>query len=468
MKWIPKKRVNSVLGLTLDGHNLRAAHVRRTKATVEVVQSLTTSLTLDAAQHEVDLLGREIRNALDAAGIHERFCVVGLPARWIMSQTTKLPELSREDAQSFLEMEAERGFPCSLEQLQIVRSSYRSPEGSLYVTQLAVRKEQLDRIFAILKAAGLRPSHFTLGLATLPKALAGAGLGMITVALDGGDATLLVSADGGIAAFRTCDSSIESEPGERVLNGASVARELRLTVEQVPADLRPLLGRLTLIGDEALVSALAESVADRALITGLAIETKPNPTGELGEMIVESLARHGLKPSLPLLEFMPPRPGRWAGLVARYHSKRLATIGAAVGAVALMLVAAFCWQAYQAWSLRQEWDAMKTQVGALETVQGRIREYRSWYDSSFPNLNILRRVTEAFPDTGSVTAKSFEIHGLSTVSVTGISRENTALLRTLDQLRKMREVQAVKVEQISGKSPSPFNFTFHWNESTSS
>jgi len=468
MKWIPKKRITSFLGLTLDGQRFRAAHVRRNKNEVEVVKSLTTLLTLDAAQNEVDLLGREIRNALDAAGIHERVCVVGLPSHWVMSQTTKLPELSREDAQSFLEMEAERGFPCSPEQLQIVRSSCRSPEGSVYVTQLAVRKEQLDRLFAIMKAAGLRPAHFTLGLAALPEVIAPAGRGQITAALDAGEATLLVSSDGGIAAFRTSDSSIESEAGEQVLNAAAVARELRLTLEQVPSELRRGLNRLRLVGHPTLVAALEESVAERARLTGLTLETAASSEDDFGTAVAEALARRALDSETALLEFLPPRPGRWAGLVARYHSKRIATISAAVGAVAAVLIAAFSWQGYRAWSLRQEWDSMKTQVGAYEATQSRIREYRSWYDTSYPNLNILKRVTEAFPETGSVTAKSFEIHTLSTVSVTGISRENTALLRTLDQLRKMPEVQAVKVEQISGKSPSPFNFTFHWNGTPSS
>lgn len=468
MKWIPQKRVNSLLGLTLDGHRLRAAHLRRVKNGPEVVKSVTTSLALDTSQNEIALVGREIRNALDVAGIGERLCVVGLPASWIMSQAIKLPELSPEDAESFLAMEAERGFPCSPEQLQIALSSYRSSEGGAYVTQLAVRKEQLNRLLAILKAAGLRPLHFTLGLAALPDVLAPTGRSQITVALDGGEATLLVSAEGSVANVRTSESSIESDGGEQVLNAAAVARELRLTLEQVPSDLRPNLYRLRLIGDARLVAALEGSLAERARAGGLILETSPTVEGDLGGAIAETLARRYLESAAPSLEFLPPRPGRWASLVARYHSKRLATIGGAVGAAAFLLIAAFSWQGYRAWTLRQEWDSMKAEVSALEATQARIREYRPWYDTSFSNLNILRRVTEAFPDTGSVTAKSFEIRGLTTVSVNGISRENTALLHTLDQLRKMPEVQAVKVEQISGKSPSPFNFTFHWNGTPSS
>lgn len=73
-------------------------------------------------------------------------------------------------------------------------------------------------------------------------------------------------------------------------------------------------------------------------------------------------------------------------------------------------------------------------------------------------------MTECFPENGSVTARSFEVHGtVPTVTVTGTARDNAALLRTLDELRKTREVQGLKIEQIRGKVPAQFTFTFRWN-----
>ena len=108
---------------------------------------------------------------------------------------------------------------------------------------------------------------------------------------------------------------------------------------------------------------------------------------------------------------------------------------------------------------------MKPQVTTLNAVGARIREFRPWYDTSYRNLSILRRVTEAFPENGAVTAKTFEIHGLSTVSVsvTGVTRDNASLLKMVDQLRKIHDVADVKVEQIRGKSPAQFTFSFRWN-----
>ena len=62
----------------------------------------------------------------------------------------------------------------------------------------------------------------------------------------------------------------------------------------------------------------------------------------------------------------------------------------------------------------------------------------------------------------SLTAKGFEVHSPSTVTVTGTARDNASLLRTLDLLRQSKEVQGLKIEQIRGKTPAQFTFTFRW------
>ena len=149
-------------------------------------------------------------------------------------------------------------------------------------------------------------------------------------------------------------------------------------------------------------------------------------------------------------------------MMARYNSKRLATAGFAAAAAAVVLLGAFGWQEYRRWTLRTEWQAMAAQVTELESVQKNIREFRPWYDTSFRNLAIMKRVVECFPENGSVTAKSFEIHGPMSVSVSGTARDNASLLRTLDLLRQSKEIQGVKVEQIRGKTPAQFTFTFRW------
>jgi hypothetical protein len=128
-------------------------------------------------------------------------------------------------------------------------------------------------------------------------------------------------------------------------------------------------------------------------------------------------------------------------------------------------IAFFGWQEFELLSLRSEWGAMKVQVTDLKSVQDRINGFRPWFDRSAPDLRILARVTQCFPQNGSVTARSFEVHKAAagtTVSISGTARDGQALLRTQDQLRKAKEIEAVKLDGITGKMPAQFTLTFRW------
>ncbi len=461
MKWIAKKRLQSVLGLTVAEGHLHAVHVAHAKSTITTLRSTSAKLSLDLLHPEPELVGQEIRNLLETAQIRERHCIVALPTNWFMSQHSPVPELSPEDTASLLQIEAEKGFPCDPDELQLARSTQQTGEGT-YVTQLAVRQEQVARLSAVLKSAGLKPVSFTLGLAALPGAIAPNGEGRMLLVLESKSATLLVSAGGGIAALRTLEATIESEAGETVVNGPALARELRITFEQVPLVLRRDVRQLALRGDPVMARQLADILGEWARDSGLTIDLGEASTRAIEQTMVEQLAIRLLQEGAPALEFLPPKPSRWSRLMSRYSSKRLATAGFAAAAIALMAIGIFAWQEYRRWSLRSEWSTMSVQVAELEGVQARIREFRPWYDASFRNLTIMKRVIECFPDNGSVTAKSFEIHGVQSISVAGTARDNASLLRTLDQLRQMKEVQGLKIEQIRGKTPAQFTFTFRW------
>ncbi len=461
MKWVAKKRLQSVIAISVVHGQLRVAHAARAKNAVAVLHAAGATLTLDLQHPEPELVGQEIKNHLDTCGIRERHCVVALPADWVMTQHTRVPELSPEDTASLLLIEAEKGFPCNPDELQIARSAHRSGEAP-YVTQLAVRHEQLNRLGEVLKAAGLKAVSYTIGITALPGALPTTGASRMTLLLEPKGATLLVAAGGGIVTLRTLEATIDSEVGENVINGPALARELRISFEQLPADLRAEVRELALRGEPSMVAQLAGILGAWTRDAGLSLDHGAAAPRPAAEEIVEQLAQRHLLEAKRDLEFLPPRPSRWALLLARYNSRRLASAGFAAAAVVLVTLGAFGWQEFRRWSLRSEWEAMAADVTELEGIQGSIREFRPWYDESYRNLTIMKRVVECFPDNGSVSAKSFEIHGPANVSVTGTARDNASLLRTLDQLRQAKEVQGLKIEQIRGKTPAQFTFTFRW------
>jgi len=105
---------------------------------------------------------------------------------------------------------------------------------------------------------------------------------------------------------------------------------------------------------------------------------------------------------------------------------------------------------------------MAPTVAELEDLQQQIRRFRPWFDESFRSLSILRKVTEAFPEDGVVSAKTFEIREMNSVTCSGIARDDAAFLRLHDQLRAMKEIADLKVDQVKGKTPLQFTFNFRW------
>ena len=154
----------------------------------------------------------------------------------------------------------------------------------------------------------------------------------------------------------------------------------------------------------------------------------------------------------------------WQQFSSRYSSKKLVYAGVTAGAIALVVIGLFMWQQWQLSQLRDRWASMSGKVGEIDNLQQQIKRFRPWFDESFGNLSILRRVTEAFPEDGSVTAKTVEIRDLSVVTCSGVARDYPSVDKTLDRLRKTREVSDVKVDKISGKNPTQFTFNFRWGK----
>jgi hypothetical protein len=164
-------------------------------------------------------------------------------------------------------------------------------------------------------------------------------------------------------------------------------------------------------------------------------------------------------------EFLLPKVTPLQQLAARYSSGRLRTALSAAAVVALVLGGLFAFQQWQLWRLESQWVKLQPSVIQLQDVQEQIRKYRPWYDETVCGLTILRRLTEAFPEDGSVTAKTVEIRDLNRVTCTGIARNYPALLKTVERLRTVRQIPDVNLGPARGQPPAlQFTFSFQWSE----
>jgi hypothetical protein len=471
LKFGRRKRLTGVLGLALDGSRLEGVVLRCTNGALQLHQSFSVTLALDPLTAAPELVGREIRNHLDAAGVRERHCVLGVPLKWVLTAHTELPPLPEADAASLLELEAERGFPCDIATLLLANSRCPLSTGKQLVTLAAIPNTHLAALEQVLAAAKLKPASFALGLAALQPPAAENSNGVLALAIGESQVSLQITCGGGVAALRGLEGAIEDEAGRRNLHAGLVAREARITLGQLPVELRDTVKRIRIFGPRELAQQLADEMELRFEPMGLNIEiAAAYSPGEFGVQLPPeasvspafSLAARLLAGQPPVFEFLPPKPTLIEQFAAKYSSGRLRTIGAIAAGIVAIIGGLFLFQEFELILLRSRWSAMSAKVGQLQAVQSQIQQYRPWYDDTFHDLAILRQLTLAFSEDGAVTAKTIEIQNDSTVSCSGNARDSAALLATLAKLRAADGVSHLKVDMIHGKSPMQFTFDFQY------
>ncbi len=472
-KSLRRQSRSSVLALSLDGGRLEGVVLSRTNGSLKALHPFSETLSLDPLTADAELVGREIRNHLDSAGVRERACVVCLPLKWALVVHVELPELPEADVASFLQIEAERGFPCDIATLRLVTSRWRSPSGKQHATLVGIPENHFAALERVLRGSRLKPISFSLGISALHPPGASPSEGVVALAIGEDGVDLQITCGGGVGALRALEGALELEGTRKLLHADVVARESRITLGQLATDLRETVHRARVFGPVDLAAELANEIeaplaaigVSTELVSGysaddfgvaLPAEAKVSRAFSLG---ARYLARQGAA-----FEFLRAKVMPWQRLVSQYSSSRVRMAGATAGAVAILVAGIFLIQQWQLTRLRSRWAVMSSKVQDLDGLQQQIRQYRPWFDRSFPCLSVLRELTLAFPEDGVVSAKTIEIRDVNTVTCSGTARDNGALLKTLTQMRATSGVTALKVDQIRGKSPMQFTFDFQWGQ----
>ncbi len=469
-----RSRLTAVLGLAFDSGRLEGVVLRRTNGALQVQTSFSVSLSLDPLTNEPELVGREIRNHLDAAEVRERNCIIALPLKWVLTTHIELPNLPEADIASFLQIEAERGFPCDVQTLHLATSRCQTPSGKQHALLAGIPRSHLALLEQALRAAKLKPLSFSLGVAALQPAGNSAAQGVLALAIGERHVALQVTAGGGVAALRALEGALETEGGQRQLRADIVAREARITLGQLPGEVGEAVRSIRVFGPRELVQQLVDEMELRLDAAGLKVEPVSHyEADDFGVQVPPnsavssafSLAAERLVERSNPFEFLPPKVTAWQQMAARYSSGKFRTVIAVAGAVGLLVGGAFAVQQFQLWRLESQWAKLAPAVTQLEGIQARIRQYRGWDDRSVLGLTILRSLSLAFPQEGLVTAKTVEIRDLKTVTCTGTAKSYQALLETLARLRAIPQVREVNQGPTRGQAPAlQFSFSLVWNE----
>ncbi|MFM7103346.1 MAG: hypothetical protein ACKO3N_19525, partial [Verrucomicrobiota bacterium] len=330
------RKTPSILALSLEGGRVEAVVVRRTNGSVEAGPAVTLELPGEALSGDPAGPARALRAGLDAAGLRERRCVVGLPLDWVFVVATPLPDLSPEDTASLLDLEAERHFPQSMDNLMVARAPFGGADTGRGVLQVAVPRERLDRLEAWLRAARLAPASFTLALPPLAQACGGGAAGWALLAVGADQVALGVGSADGFASLRCLTGVLDRSGAGPVVRADLVARELRVSLGQLAPGLRGTLHGLRVIGPGEAADPLARDLQPRAAALGLTVQRFAGegspvagvklPPGRVPSAALVLGAQHLGQPRVPL-EFLPARPSAWEQFSARASSRKLGHAG---------------------------------------------------------------------------------------------------------------------------------------------
>jgi len=364
--------------------------------------------------------------------------------------------------------------------LQIATSRLVSASGEKHATFVGIPKTHVERLEQVLRAAKLKPLSFSLGITALQPPGTEVSEGVLALVFGEQHVGLQITCGGGVAALRALEGTTETGSGARVLHGELIAREARITLGQLSADLCESVKRIRIFGSREQIRELADEIRPRFEAGGLKVElVAAYPANEFGKTIPPetpvsggfSLAARQLIGRSDPFEFRPPKVSAWQRMTSKYAPGRLRKVAAASAAVLLVVIGLFGFQQWQLARLRSQWKTMSPKVKELTGVQAHIQKYRPWFDESFRYLSIMRDLANAFTADGSVTAKTLGVRdlsegrnaadtrGMNAVSCSGNAENYAAVVTTIHKLGAISGVTNFNY-QIRGKTPMQFTFDF--------
>ena len=455
-----KKRmqVRAALAVTLESGRIVVDLVRRDTDGSRVVKSCAVPLGAEAVLADPEKAGRELAAQLEAAGLAEKRCVVCVPPGWALTTSTEVPGVGAEDLRGYLELRAEREFPVSAADLRLAHCAYVLPDGKQRATLAAIPTKRMEAVERMLATAGRRAVSISLGLDDCVPREDAAALHFLS---NGNHVDVVIAAGGGIAAVR----SLHGPPALDGLefDAPRFFREVRITLGGLPAAVREQVREARFSGAPAAAENLCIEI--RQHLRKMGIDSRlDRPAGDTAEHPGAALAatENFLRQTPVAFEFIPPLVNRWQTLFQRFDSKRRRWVVAAALTFIVLPVLIFFVRSRIESGLKSDWEGMRKNVGELDALQQKIRQFRPWFEPAPQSLQILEGLMGAFPDQGEVWAKSVQIGEGFKVTCSGFARNHQALDGLLDRLRARTDVTGVQVQQERGQNPIQFSFTYKW------
>ncbi len=460
---LKRKKRSQAIVLYVDGDQAVACSYRKrgrgAKLRAEGHSRLGQQLNQIEPARLVDDLGGVFRQLSTTT----KDCIVVLPAHLAPSIILTVPNISPEDRKGFIQIQAEQQLPLPLSEIHLATHEFQIGNQD-HALVVGLRRDTVSKLKEAVIANGFQVASITVDIA-----------GVVDHAVDGNDSladscqliqrqsslTMVTHAAGGptgLRHFRLTNGGIDA---------ATLERELRITLGQFPQSSQRQLTTLRTAKLPGVSSEQHVPISEHRSLAGLNVVN----SAETCDLFVPIASSFFLKGTSPL-EFLPSRTSRFDKMYGQFNSRRNLWVGS-MSVVALTAIV-FLYQIFHLNGLQKQWNglnpfnpetglSMKNSVAVVETVQGKIREFRPWFDSSVPSLTTARAITRAFPETGEIWLKQLNIRDDSKVLAKGSSRDQNSLLATWDRLLSTSGISNLELKSQQGSNPIFFSFEFNWN-----
>ncbi len=458
-----------VNGLSIEPEETVVCQFRKRGTQVQVMQTLRLPIRAGTFKTDPARAGLELLAALKTARIRGKRWVISLPLAWVFTAPFELPELSEADAHNFAQMEAERRFPLSPDELALTMSQRRGGEGPQQAMLVGVPLELLAHVDTALKAARVRPSSITVGMSALTAAQGEDGFVMICAGQ--GFVDIAAGQGGTVYALRNLAWEEEQSEAEPHRMAREIARQVRITLAQTAGQDGDRVQRAVLYGVQNWPPDALDTLFDALGELGLSavegvVKGAPNPAEAPPALLARAVGDLAGEP--PPVELVTKRKARLQSAAARLSKRNVRWMIAAVASAILLVAGAFGYQEHTLSQLQDQWDAMAGQVDEAKTLQERVRFYRPWYDETIPSLAIPKYLATAFPEAGSVSLKSLHVKDRTAATCSGSASNFADLMQVKQSLDKSGDLDDLKLFSARGGTPVAFTLTFSWKGRASS
>ena len=426
---------SSLLCLIIRGSHIQAQLGTRSESGIQI-RSKRLSPALRIGVNESELVGKELKDLLQQAGMARRQAVVVLPSHRFVTLQLSLQNIPEENRDDYVRLQAERAFGDSSSHCY-GDLRFSSLDNHPMALVAALPADRVEAMTAALRAAGITPLSFVpMGALLAPE-----NSHALVVSRSGNELEIGVFLEHNPIVFRTLKGDMSS---------TELLREIRLTAGHAGVPFKHVA-----VGDAVPCREEVTALLQKHGFTIAEEKIQDDDTRPLTRM---------LQRGVPIGVQAVNRPG-WSSFLARRGkrpSRTLTILGAAVIAVILLVTSRVGYHHY----LKLKSQSLSRRSVEVDAISKKVRYFSPWVRSRPAALRILKEVATACPETGTVWVTRFETRANGKVFINAKARSESAWLKVQQNLLQSPLVMNLKTLQTrtnEKKGTTQFSVAFDWN-----